>query len=98
MGTDSQCPVCRREHESEGSQDQHSGCTCPVCGGKCVSFRGERSVFRIEHRPPLLNCANYKASLPVLNVLHTNTKMARFKRLLLRLISWSAHRLSSGKR
>lgn len=95
MGTKSQCSVCLRELESEESQDQHSDCICPMCGGKCVSFQGNRSVFRIEHSPPFLNCANYEASLPVLNLRHSNTKMARFKRLLLRRISWFAYRLSA---
>lgn len=52
------CFVCGGEYFSEGENQQHSDCTCPLCGEKCVSYRppNDGSSFRIEHKSDLKTC------------------------------------------
>lgn len=52
-----ECLVCAQDSFSEGINQQHSDCTCPLCGEKCVSYRlPNGSSFRIEHDPDIKTC------------------------------------------
>ena len=52
------CFVCSRDYFPEGINQQHSDCTCPLCGEKCVSYRppNSGSSFRIEHASDIKTC------------------------------------------
>ena len=53
-----ECFVCAQDYFPEGINQQHSDCTCPLCGEKCVSYRPTNagSSFRIEHDPDIKTC------------------------------------------
>jgi len=53
-----ECLVCKQDYFPEGITQQHSDCTCPLCGEKCVSYRAPNagSSFRIEHDPDIKTC------------------------------------------
>ena len=59
-GSIDSCFVCTRDYFPEGINQQHSDCTCPLCGEKCVSFRSPSTLnsFQIEHDPNIKTCTH----------------------------------------